>query len=169
MRIIRLISIILLIALCILAINLETLLLAGIAMILLGGQELIIAYKEIRTQPSISSAHNSNLTLDYIAERAYDTARAKGWHENADTFGDVTALIHSEVSEAFEEYRNGHEDSEIYLGDNGKPEGIPIEFADIIIRVCHFSKRHNIDLNTAIEQKLNWNVTRPYKHGGKKL
>ncbi len=37
-----------------------------------------------------------------------ENARAHGWSDVERGFPEVLALIHSEVSEALEEYRNGH-------------------------------------------------------------
>lgn len=81
---------------------------------------------------------------------------------------EVLALIHSEVSEALEEYRNGRLPTEVYAGNNGKPEGIPIELADVIIRVLDYCGYAGIDIDAAISQKHEYNRTRPYRHGGKK-
>lgn len=53
--------------------------------------------------------------------------------------------------------------------DIAKPCGIPIELADIVIRVAHFAKKHNIDLVEAIQIKADYNRTRPHRHGGKAL
>lgn len=80
----------------------------------------------------------------------------------------MLALIHSEVSEALEEYRNGRLPTEVYTGNNGKPEGIPIELADVIIRVLDYCGYAGIDIDAAISQKHEYNKSRPYRHGGKK-
>lgn len=53
--------------------------------------------------------------------------------------------------------------------DVAKPCGIPIELADIVIRVADFAKKHGIDLVEAIQIKADYNRTRPHRHGGKKL
>lgn len=48
-----------------------------------------------------------------------------------------------------------------------KPEGIPSELADIIIRVLDICAANGIDIAAAIADKMAFNETRPYRHGGK--
>lgn len=113
----------------------------------------------------------------------YQTAYDHGWYYENRTFGDRIALMHSELSEALEEFRNGHGFTEIYHNASShpevgvetgvsygwKPEGIPIELADVIIRILDFCESEDIDMETAIRIKMKYNEGRPYRHGGKAL
>lgn len=49
-----------------------------------------------------------------------------------------------------------------------KPEGIPSELADIIIRVLDICGANRIDIAAAIADKMAYNETREYRHGGKR-
>lgn len=103
-----------------------------------------------------------------LAKAVNANARDKGWWETERQFPEIVALIHTEVSEAFEEYRNGHKLHEIYYNNgNQKPEGVPVELADVIIRILDFVGYHNIDLDEAVRLKMAYNKTRPHRHGGK--
>jgi len=108
------------------------------------------------------------ISLRELQRIAHENAVAKGWHETRRSDGEMICLMHSELSEALEELRNGKTPAEIYFKDQ-KPEGVPIELADVVIRVFDFCGLHNIDLQAAIVTKMVYNQTRPHRHGGKKL
>lgn len=79
-------------------------------------------------------------------------------------------LIHSEISEALEEIRDGIPFTLVTLqGKAGKPVGFPTELADAMIRILDLAEACGIDLGAVIDQKLAYNRTREYKHGGKLL
>lgn len=50
-----------------------------------------------------------------------------------------------------------------------KPDGIAVELADCIIRILDWAGHEGVDLDTIIREKMKYNRTRPYRHGGKKL
>jgi NTP pyrophosphatase (non-canonical NTP hydrolase) len=98
---------------------------------------------------------------------AHQNGVDKGWHEKQRELPELLCLIHSEVSEVLEEHRKGYHPRQIYHADSGKPEGIPIELADVVIRIADLCGLHNIDLEAAIREKMAYNKTRTYRHGNK--
>ena len=104
------------------------------------------------------------MNIKDFQKEVHQNAVEHGWWEENKTFGDIIALCHSELSEALEEYRNNKEGI-YYNGD--KPEGIPIELADCIIRILDYCESAEIDIENALKIKHEFNKTRPYKHGGK--
>ena len=107
------------------------------------------------------------MTIQELIDEAYTNACAHGWHDTPRPFPETIALIHSEVSEALEAYRDGFNLVEDMVTDAGKPIGIPSELADIMIRVADAAGEYGIDLEAAIARKLAYNQTRPYRHGNK--
>lgn len=98
-------------------------------------------------------------------------AEVKGWNRKRE-FADDMNLFHSEISEAYEEYRKHKEIGEVYYSrdeqGNNKPEGIAIEIADLAIRILHFCSQHKLPLADLIRLKMLYNETRPERHGGKR-
>lgn len=122
-------------------------------------------------------------TINELVKAAHDNAVSKGWWDEERSFGEIIALIHSEASEALEDFRSGHEPDKVwyeeemtggviikhglFLDEEWKPCGIPSELADIVIRVFDACGRYGIDLERVITEKMAYNATRPQRHGGK--
>ena len=107
-------------------------------------------------------------TLQQAVDESYAVAREKGWWDSPTSVPEKLALIHSEVSEVLEEFRNNKAMPDVYYGLNGKPEGIPVELADILIRVFDICGRYRIDIENAYQLKTTYNRSREYRHGGKR-
>lgn len=200
------------------------------------------------------------MNLNELAKEAHQISVDHGWWEKEPSFGDLVSLMHSELSEALEEYRAGRPmvwhgclspdpeaQRECEMNDrckwgkdtckarDKKPEGIAVELADCIIRIldwaghegtnvdyyiktmestrdhksvfdedfgdfisfCHtilsnayiqkdelgrgmclcleiiyileWAEKERVDMEAVIREKMAYNRTRPYRHGGKLL
>ena len=122
------------------------------------------------------------MTIADMIQESHETAVSKGWWEKDRTFGDQIALMHSELSEALEEFRrwgilvnmmlyaegpSGTKFSKIEPGQ--KPEGVAAELADVLIRIGDTCGKYSVPLEEALRLKLAYNKSRPHRHGGKQL
>ncbi len=112
------------------------------------------------------------MDLKNLITEAYKIACDKGWHDTEVSFSDYIANVHAEISEAWEEWRNNRGLDEIYYEcsrekckflkekvelsrrfidcqgcESAKPCGIPVELADVLIRIADMLGAYNVDLN----------------------
>jgi len=121
------------------------------------------------------------LTFDEAQKQAYKIAVEHGWWEKPRDIPELLMLMVTELAEAMEHYRKPFspaEDhtwqeyrnypSEHYYTLDGKPDGFYIELADIIIRILDLCGHDHVDIGELVRLKMEYNRTRPYRHGGKR-
>lgn len=127
-------------------------------------------YGELLPDSAVAAPPPRTLREWQVAIHEY--AKAKGWWNPnfPRSFGDICALFHTEISEAYEEHRAGKAVTEVYesTAELGKPEGIPVEIADLVIRVLDWCEHEGVDLQTVLVTKHRYNLTREDRHGGKR-
>ena len=127
------------------------------------------------------------MTVNDYAREVHENAVAHGWWDGGErSFPEIAALIHSEVSEALEEYREGKPLIYGCCGFNGaycersencdkretegscKPEGLAVELCDAVIRIFDYLAYLGVDIEAILVAKHEYNKSREYRHGGKR-
>ena len=104
------------------------------------------------------------LTVNEWAKKIGNWAIEKGWRDDPKTALEVHMLCISEIVEATEAVRMKKLPL-YYEGD--KPEGEMIELADCVVRIMDYFEFKGWDLEDALVRKMQYNQTRPYRHGNK--
>lgn len=131
-------------------------------------------------------------TIREMAKLVREVNEHNGWFDSTRTIGEGAALLHSEVSEAFDAWRkHGFADvgktthagscamvintsaygadyvCDCNCGAAYKPEGYGSELADVLIRLLDQADRDGVDLVAEFVRKMEYNATRGYHHGGR--
>lgn len=103
--------------------------------------------------------------ISYLMAKCHNTAVKKGWWEKgARNDGELHMLIVTELAESFEHLRHDDRKSDHIPYYTGREE----ELADVLIRIFDYAKQQNLNLPGALIQKMKFNETREYRHGGKR-
>lgn len=118
-------------------------------------------------QPTTLEDSEGFTYIDEMCSIINDWAKEKGWNEDKNkNVGEQLMLMTTEIAEGYEHYRGG-KGLEVWLDETGKPDGLPIELADCVIRIMHFLAENNLSLEWLLQTKMAYNQKRPYRHGGK--
>jgi len=111
-----------------------------------------------------------------LSKTIHEGNAARGFWEGERKLTEVVMLTVCELAEAIEADRSGKWATETdILQYKNRPiperfkelikDSVQDEIADAIIRLLDFSHKFGIDLDFHIQAKLDYNASRPYKHG----
>lgn len=133
-----------------------------------------------RERPRLVTRTMKDRSVRSLINESHRTAVEKGWWEAGDRpILEQLMLMVTELAEAAEVIRQGHGFEEFYDPDRTvetpegnalpKPEGFLAELADLFIRAGDTIGKYDLteDFLNVLEEKLEYNKHRPYRHGGK--
>jgi len=114
--------------------------------------------------------------VEIFTKVCHENSKAKGFWDGSENANIPTkiALLHSELSEMLEAFRNGNPpcDKPLSVIDHGevrKMTSIEEEVADVFIRLCDLCGRLDINIARVAVEKHRYNMSREYMHGGKRV
>lgn len=125
------------------------------------------------------------MNINELAKEVHENAVNHGWWEKPPSLPEALCLIHAELSEALEEYRNGSplvygtcalspDDCDFALtcenvghpdagGDRGRAgRRDPLRTLDLMAAL-------GVDVDAVVMAKHRYNLGREYRHGGKRI
>lgn len=125
-----------------------------------GEAKLVGESHPFRIEGSIRIKIMENISIKKLTELVLEQAREKGFGSKIEEINvaEKIALIHSEVSEAYEAYRNKKIEG---------PDGFAEELGDIVQRILHLCGVFNIDIEQKILDKMARNKTRDWQWDNK--
>lgn len=121
------------------------------------------------------------MQISELCKKSHRNASDKGFWKEEREIGTLLMLIVSELGEALEADRKNKNAATIKFNDLTQNQGIDFdiafeecikdsfedEIADVFIRLADLCEGRDIDIETFIELKMEYNKTRGYKHGKK--
>ena len=112
--------------------------------------------------------------LRELQQMAYESAAENGWYDEpredaVKNLPKYLTYMSSELAEAFADWLAGHDPAESWTDNDGKPQGIPSELADMVIWALSLAGRYGFDLEEAVVKKIQFNVTREKHHGAERI
>lgn len=112
------------------------------------------------TEFSVLSKQFAILLDGPIASEVVSISIDHGFNDPNQNKGECIALMHQELSEMLDGIRKPGPDSHCPQFTSET-----VELADLVIRAMDYSGKNNLPLGQAILAKMEYNRTRPYKHG----
>ncbi len=108
-----------------------------------------------------SIRRNFVAAFNVLAAEVSETAKSKGWKKSNDAEG--LMLMVAELGEACTALRHGNPaDNKI-----ANFSGVEAELADVIIYIMNYAMLREYKIAEAVVAKIEFNKTRPERHGGK--
>lgn len=106
------------------------------------------------------------MTVNELVKKSHERAKKSGWWNPAKSSLECHMMVVTELAEAVEACRT---DQPPIWYNGEKPEGECIELVDAIIRIADYFGYKGWNLEEALRIKMEYNKTRPHRHGDKKF